>query len=81
MLTFAEKWKRVGAFKARERRKWMRTTPLASKLAALKTLLSMDWPVPPDVDPVGPYSCEKRVEAVRRARAKGARRGGPRRRR
>lgn len=79
MLSFLEKWKQVGEFKARERRKWMRNTPLASKLAALKALLSVYWPVPREQDPLGPYSYEKRLEAARRARAKGARPGGPRR--
>ncbi|MBI3268806.1 MAG: hypothetical protein HYZ53_07275 [Planctomycetes bacterium] len=81
MLSFAEKWKRIGEFKERERRRWMQNTPVEEKLALLKSLLSEKWPVHAAPDPVGPYSYDKRVEAARRARANRQRGGGPRRRR
>jgi len=81
MLSYAERWKRIGAYKERERRRWMRTTSIERKIELLGALLSMDWPVPRAAEPVGPYSYEKRVEAVRRARAKRLSGGGSRRRR
>lgn len=81
MLSFAERWRRIGAFKERERRRWMRETSIEAKAELLRSLLSLDWPVPPATEPEGPYSYAKRLEAMRRARAKRHPGRGPRRRR